>query len=135
MSYDHRLLCERISLSLHAKPSASLRELSQELRVSRRTIENAVITVQGMKFRDLRNELLLEKVKNLLVSAPNATIRQVSLDAGYKSPRSFARAVWRVCGLTPQQLRTHIAEELVATKARVRLGDSFRESKRAAIQK
>src|SRR5215831_8904705 len=116
VSYDRRLLCERISLSLHRKPSTSLRELSQELRVSRRTIQNTVITIQGKKFRDLRNELLLENVEKLLASAPNATIRQVSLEAGYKSPRSFARAVRRACGVSPQQLRSRISGHLLSHK-------------------
>ena len=72
--------------------------------------------ITGRKFRDLRDELLVVKIKNLLASAPNTTIRQVSLDAGYSSPRSFARAVQRACGVSPQQLRTLIADELLACK-------------------
>ena len=109
MSYDHRLLCERVSLCLHRNPNSSLKDVSQVLRVSRRTIQNAVVEVTGKKFRDLRDELLLTKVKNLLAVAPVNSIRDVSLEAGYRSPRSFARAVRRVSGDSPQGLRARIS--------------------------
>ena len=110
------VLFNRITLMLQGNPCCSLGELSRELRVSRRTIQNAVDAVTGTKFRDLRDELLVVKIKNLLASAPNTTIREVSLDAGYRSPRSFARAVRRACGVSPQQLRTFIADELLVCK-------------------
>ena len=98
---------------LEGDPCRSLSDLSQELQVSRRTIQSAVNAVTGKKFRDLREELLLVRIKNLLASAPNTTIRQISVEVGYRSPRSFARAVRRGCGLSPKQLRTRIAEELL----------------------
>src|SRR5436190_1776402 len=110
------VLFNRITLTLQGNPCCPLGELSRELRVSRRTIQNAVDAVTGTKFRDLRDELLVVKIKNLLASAPNTTIREVSLDAGYRSPRSFARAVRRACGVSPQQLRTFIADELLVCK-------------------
>src|SRR5437899_1848868 len=115
---DHTLLFKKIALTLKGNPCCSLRGLSRELQVSRRTIQNAVSAVTGKKFRDLREELLLVRIKNLLASAPNTTIRQVSLEAGYRSPRSFARAVRRASGVSPQQLRTRIAGELLACHER-----------------
>src|SRR6266568_4380352 len=110
------VLFNRITLTLQGNPCCSLGELSRELRVSRRTIQNAVDAITGRKFRDLRDELLVVKIKSLLGSAPNITISQVSLEAGFKSPRSFARAVRRASGVSPQQLRTLIAHELLACK-------------------
>lgn len=118
MSYDHRLLCERVFVCLDRNPNSSLTELSEELHGSRTTLQNAVIEVTGKKFRDLRDELFLAKVKNLLASWSIATIREVSLKLGYKSPRSFARAVRRVCGISPKQLRSRIAGDLRTWKAR-----------------
>lgn len=118
MSYDHRLLCERVSLSLYCNPNSSLTELSRELHVSRTTLQSAVIEVTGKKFKALRDELFLAKVNNLLASRSNATIREVALEVGYKSPRSFARAVRRASGASPQQLRARIAPDLRACKAR-----------------
>jgi len=59
MSYDHRWLCERISLGLHRNPSSSLRELSRELGVSQRTIERSVFITFGKTFRELCKEIRL----------------------------------------------------------------------------
>lgn len=119
MSYDRKLLFNRIIAALRRNPCCSLRELSRELQVSCRTIQNAIRAVTGKKLRDLREELLLVRIKNLLELTPNATIGKVSLEAGYRSARSFARAVRRTCGVTPQQLRNRIAGELLASKTPV----------------
>lgn len=94
---------------LEGDPCRSLSDLSQELQVNSRTIQNTVNMVTGKKFRDLRERLLLVRIQKLLVSGPSKTIRRVSQETGFKSPRSFSRAVRRVCGVTPQQLRTRIA--------------------------
>src|SRR5216110_2547788 len=116
MSYDPTLLYERISSSLHQNPSLSLEELSRELRVSRRTIQNTVIAVTGKKFRDLREELLLARFRSALLAEPAAGIKELSSQIGYGSPRSFARAIRRLCGVSPKQLRALIASELVQCK-------------------
>src|SRR6266853_6580947 len=114
MSYDPKLLYERISLSLRQNLSLSLEELSQELRVSRRTIQNTVIVVTGKKFRDLREEFLLARFQSAVVAVPAAAIKELSSQFGYGSPRSIARAIRRACGVSPQQLRAVIASEVVA---------------------
>lgn len=119
-----------IALTLAVDPCRSLSDLSRELQVSRRTIQNAVNVATGKTLRDLRQDLLLTKIKKLLVSTDNTTIRKVSLEAGYQSPSSFARAVRRICGVTPRQLRTRIGEELLASIAPARFGDSLREANR-----
>jgi AraC-like DNA-binding protein len=111
------LLFSRVTVALQGNPCYPLKKLSRELQVSCRTIQNAIRAVTGKKLRDLREELLLVRVKNLLALEPNAMISKVSLEAGYRSPRSFARAVRRACGFTPQQLRSRIAGKLLASKA------------------
>src|SRR2546429_4562364 len=87
---------KRIAVSLRRNPSSPLGKLSRELHVSRRTIQNAVHSVTGKTFRDLRGEILLARIKNLLVSAPNSTIRKLSLKAGYRSPRALDRKSTRL---------------------------------------
>src|SRR5437773_7951311 len=125
---------KRIAVSLRRNPSSPLGKLSRELHVSRRTIQNAVHSVTGKTFRDLRGEILLARIKNLLVSAPNSTIRKLSLKAGYRSPRAFARAVRRTCGVSPQQLRTRIAKELLASEVRRRFRNSLRATNTRATK-
>ena len=112
MSYDPTLLYEWISVSLYQNPSLSLEELSQELSVSRRTIQNTVIAIAGKKFRDLRKELLLAIFQSALVAEPAAAIKELSSEIGYASPRSFARAIRCACGVSPEQLRALIAGDL-----------------------
>src|SRR5690348_5689635 len=117
MSYDHRLVFESVSHELRRSPKSSLRDLSQRLHVSCRTIQNAVNAVTGKKFRDLRDKVLFSMVKQLLASAPTTPIRRISLEAGYKSSRSFARALRRACGTSPRQLPSRIAHELLTSEA------------------
>ena len=105
MYYD---LCERVFFNLERNPNASLKELSPKLQVSVRTMQNAIFAVTGKKFGELRKEMLLKRVESLLTSAPNIAIKAVSFEAGYRSPRAFARAVRRACGISPKQLRSRI---------------------------
>jgi len=107
------LLSERVALSLFGNPSISLQELSKELGVSRRTMQRAVIDVKGKRFRDLQDELLLARVESLLMAAPCLAIKELCFQVGFQSPRSFARAVRSACGLSPEQLRAHIASSLL----------------------
>lgn len=111
MSYDHTLLFDSITLTLQLKPWCSLEGLSRELQVSPHTIKNAIKAATGKKLRDLRDELLFEKVKSVLILMPTATIKQLSSEAGYRSPRAFARAVRRAYGISPEQLRARVAKE------------------------
>jgi AraC-like DNA-binding protein len=117
MSYDPALLFQRISSNLYGNPSLSLAELSQELRVSRRTIQNTVIVTSGKKFRELRDELLLAKFQCALVTEPSFTIKELSSEIGYGSPRSFARAIRRASGVSPEQLRARLAGELIGVES------------------
>jgi hypothetical protein len=51
MSYEPRLLFEEISVCLRESPCKTLVDISQSLRVSRRTIEKAVCMSTGGTFR------------------------------------------------------------------------------------
>ena len=109
MSYNQTLLFESISLQLHRNPCASLGDLSGKLRVSRRTLQKVITVKTGKGFSDLREELLLAKVRNLFISQPAWAIKEVSFAVGYRSARSFARAIKRACGSSPEELRSHAA--------------------------
>jgi AraC-like DNA-binding protein len=115
MSYEPTLLYERIFLSLQENLNLSLEELSQDLHVSRRTIQNTVVSVSGKKFRELREQLLLTRFREAFAAEPSTVIKELSSEFGYRSPRSFARAVRRACGLPPEELR-YLLAGLVASK-------------------
>ncbi len=118
MSYKHQLLLDAISHHLSRTPSCPLTDLSRELCVSRRTIEVAISVTTGKTFRGLRVEMLVERVKSLLQSDPMRAIKEMSFDLGYKSPRSFARAIKRACGSAPAQLRSRIIFQLLQDENR-----------------
>lgn len=116
VSYDHSLLFQKISSYLHKRPTVPLWSLSRELGVSRRTIQKVVCIITNKTFSALREEILIAKVRQLLTSQPEWPIKQISFSVGYKSPRSFARAIRRSCGLSPEELRVHITQELLAVQ-------------------
>ena len=118
MSYDHELLYLRVSLSLQRKPNSSLRELSRELHVSGRTIERTISLAAGKTFSDLRKGILLECVTAIFASRPTEVIKEISFELGYKSPRSFSRAIKRACGSSPVELRSATIRGLVSPQPR-----------------
>jgi len=118
MSHKHKLLLDGVLHQLSRTPSCPLRDLSRELCVSRRTIEVAISVTTGKTFRGLRVEMLVERVKSLLQSDPMRAIKEMSFDLGYKSPRSFARAIKRACGSAPAQLRSRIIFQLLQDENR-----------------
>jgi len=114
LSYDSSMLFHNVSLCLQQKPSISLENLSRELQVSRRTIQKTIVFASGKTFRDLREEILVARAKALFISKPNLPIKALSFSVGYESPRSFARAIRRACGCSPEQLRSVASQELLS---------------------
>lgn len=112
MSYDPRMLFEQISASLKENPRKTLEELSQIMGVSKRTIKKTVRLATGGNFRSYREEVLMDRVKGFFAVQPGVAIKVLSIDLGFKSPSSFARAVRRASGSCPGELRTVGAGEL-----------------------
>ena len=78
MSYEYNLLADAVLRSLRQARPPLLGELTRDLHVSRRTLENAVTITTGKTFRDVREELLVERVKSLLESHPTRAIKELS---------------------------------------------------------
>jgi AraC-like DNA-binding protein len=106
LSYDFAQLYLEVDRLLNVAPLRPVAELSRELNVSRRTIMKAVQTGACKGLREWRNDLLIQRLRLAMQSSAMIwSIKELAFHAGYKSPRSFARAVRRSCGCTPQQLR------------------------------
>jgi len=112
VSYDYVLLSDAVRQSLSGKPFRSLRDLSQELQVSKGTLEKAVYIATGKTFVRFRENILVIHLMNSFAARPGCTVREMSVTLGYKSPRSFARAIRRASGLSPKKLRSLIAQAL-----------------------
>lgn len=120
MSSRQDFLLIAVMRQLNRAPCTPLAELARELHVSTRTLQNVVKLGTGGTFRKLRDELLIGRVKTLLEADPTRPIKDLSFELGYKSPRSFARAVKQGCRFSPEQLRSQIIfDGLHAEKATV----------------
>lgn len=121
MSYNSKLLFDELSARLRENPRKTLRELSTDLNISDRTIEEKVRLFTGITFRQFREELLLMTIRDQFADRPQIAIKVVSLGLGFKSSSSFARMVRRVSGLTPQQFRSRAFSVGKEKKSRVLL--------------
>lgn len=110
MSYDVTVVFDEIWRRLSRVPLTSIECISSELGISRGTIEKAIKRCSGKTFRALQREALLLRVTTLVSSdAPLLSVKEIAFAVGYQSPRSFARAIRRASGLSPQALRHHAA--------------------------
>ena len=105
MAYDLPRLFDQIKSDLAGNPRSSLAALSLKFKVERHTIEKAVRVMEGMRFRDLRDELMLGRAKALMSLQPTLCIKEISYLLGYKSPQALARFVRAASGLSPSELR------------------------------
>jgi AraC-like DNA-binding protein len=108
MSYDHAFLFQRILFQMMGDPCISVQSMARELKVSRRTIQGAIESVAKKSYRALRQEILITKAVDLFSSDPSLAVKQVSFAVGFTSPRSFARAIRKASGMSPEELRSHI---------------------------
>jgi hypothetical protein len=91
MSYDHRLLFGEICLCLQRNPCCTLAALSTQLHVSSRTIQKAIFIYSGKSLRELREEILIARLRPLLLSKPTSAIKEPSFDLATNLPvRSLA---------------------------------------------
>lgn len=113
MSYERDLVFAQIHIAVSEHPELSLGGIAKLCGVSVRTLESIVSERTGCAFRSLREEAMMAAVRRLLEQRPTLAIKEISYAMGYKSPRSFARAVRRTCGLTPRQLRLRAGRVLI----------------------
>ena len=116
MSHDPRLLFAQICVCLDETPARSLLDLSREFHVGSETIQNVVASMTGTKFASFKDDILIARLTRLFVAHPFSPINEISLDLGYKSDRTFARAVRHASGVTPAEFRSRIVGEAAAQK-------------------
>jgi transcriptional regulator GlxA family with amidase domain len=106
MSYNYGSLFGEIFPHMLRDPCISVERLARELNVSRRTIQGVIRVRAGKSYSALRQEILVAKTRQLFAENPSLAIKEVSFAVGFVSARSFARAIRRACGLSPEDLRS-----------------------------
>jgi AraC-like DNA-binding protein len=122
MSYEIKLLFDTISNQIENEPLVSLSSLSRMFRIGRRTIQNNITAVRGITFRKFQEEAVVKKISRLLMAQPTLALKELSYAVGFKSPRSFARSIKRITGMSPKKLRSQFAARGTQTAANVESG-------------
>jgi len=82
--YDHERLLLTIRKQLARSPSSGLAEIASSLGVSQRTLERC-LNARGVRFRDLRSEVLIERVRSLFGSSLQSK-KEIAYALGFSSP-------------------------------------------------
>ena len=108
MAYNPHMLFDLAKATIVATPTHTLAAISSHLEVERHTLERAFRLVAGKSFRDFRQSVVLSKACEMLASDPALSIKEIACKLGYKSPRAFARAVYKAFGCCPCVLRARL---------------------------
>jgi AraC-like DNA-binding protein len=119
MSYDPRLLFAQICVRLDETPARSLFDLSREFHVGARAIQDVVASMTGgKKFSSFKDDILIARLTRLFVARPGSPLKEISCDLGYKSVRTFARAVRRGTGASPAEFRNRLVAKAASRRTR-----------------
>lgn len=96
----------------------SIRSLNEGVIASQLEISSATLrrrfSAAGLRFRDLRNEAVLEAALALLEDGA-FSVRDVAMQLGYSDVRGFRRFIKGETGLTPDQVRSQAIQAGVAS--------------------
>ena len=87
--YEHTALLSSVRGRLSRNPCSTLAEIASSLGVSRRTLERCLVA-NGVRFRDVRDEILLGRVRSLLASSPRSK-KETAYALGFSSPSAFCQ--------------------------------------------
>jgi len=106
MTYSSLQVFSAIESVVAAKPSVHLSEVSKVIKVERHSIERSVREATGLSFRKYRQRKILVRAVNLLhTDNPIMDQKTIAFDLGYRSTGSLGRAIKRMTGMTPSQIR------------------------------
>ncbi len=95
--------------SLYKDPELTLSTLSRKLNQKPYLVTKSLNNILKKKFTDYINELRIEEVKRVLQDPKNNkyTLLSIAYDAGFNSKASFNRAVKKITGKPPSNLKTN----------------------------
>jgi len=96
--------------ALYKDPELTLSTLSRKLHLKPYLVTKSLNTILQKKFTDYVNELRIEEVKRALQDpkSNNYTLLAIAYEAGFNSKASFNRAVKKITGKPPSDLKTNI---------------------------
>jgi AraC-like DNA-binding protein len=101
-------LAVRLEISRSLAGGPRVQEVAQALELSPRTLQRRLEEVDT-SFNQLVDEVRMQRARGLLADL-DLTIAEVARQLGYSEARPFLRAFKRWTGMTPQQLRSALAQ-------------------------
>lgn len=105
MSYDHATLAAHVQADLQANPRATLLSICRQRQVDRHTINRALTACLGASFRQLKQQVILDRIQTALTDGQVKPVKQAALDAGYASSAALAKRTRKTLGLPPTAVR------------------------------
>lgn len=97
-------IVRQIEEALARRPRLSLASFCREMKLSRHVAAQAIKEMKGISFRELQQELILKKAKEML-SQPGVRVRNVARALGYRRAEDFCRFLRAKTSRTPSDLR------------------------------
>jgi two-component system response regulator YesN len=112
VTYHAVEVVRRIEEALAGQPRLTLALFCRNMNVSRHFAAQAIKETKGISFRDLQQEVLLKKAKEML-SQPDAKIHEVASALGYRRCSDFGRFLRNKTSRRPSDLRREARQAAV----------------------
>ena len=107
MTYDASSLAGLVRRCLEAAPLTPLSAISRVVLIDRHTLTRALLTTEGVTFRQLRADILRKRVESVRTVVPPRSIKEIAFELGYQAANSLSRRNPGINGrrLTPPSAR------------------------------
>src|SRR6266702_8030320 len=92
--YDHGTIAVQVRAHLTNRPLSTLTEIAVSLRINRHTLTRA-LRDNGLNFRLLRSEVVLERLHDLSHATPPHSLKEIGYILGFPSQSSFSHYIKR----------------------------------------
>lgn len=90
---------------LYLQPDLKVGDIAEALQISEKDISKAINDIKGQRFNVYINHYRINLAKELLITQPKATIKEITFKTGFSSQPQFQRKFKELTGLTPEQFR------------------------------
>lgn len=94
-----------VQKKLYLNPDLKIGDIADALQANEKEISKAINDVRDRRFTSYINDFRIELAKELLVSHPHDSIKEITFRSGFSSQPQFQRKFKELTGLTPEQFR------------------------------
>lgn len=94
-----------VQKKLYLNPDLKIGDIADALQANEKEVSKAINDVRDRRFTSYINEFRIELAKELLVSHPHDSIKEITFRSGFSSQPQFQRKFKELTGLTPEQFR------------------------------